>query len=239
MIGLLLLKQAQQGMPQQQGMGNQPPGPPPRPGLEWKPQTHRWIRPHDGEEFDHEGTQQQPQQEEQKPTPSITFESEEEENKYHAKNIEMYNTIVDNNKKVLEARDSGQISPEQAKGHLDKLQSMANTLNERLGNAGMGASDLMQKVEESNFHDETADMYNTLVHRSNQLTQANKRGEITQQRMEMGHTRLKRTLERNINDRLQQSGAKASDVIERAHNRNTDYDSIEGYEQHQRFLPQK
>ncbi len=27
--------------------GFQPPGPPPRPGLEWKPETHRWIRPGD------------------------------------------------------------------------------------------------------------------------------------------------------------------------------------------------
>ena len=27
----------------------QPPGPPPRPGLKWKPQTSRWIRPKDGE----------------------------------------------------------------------------------------------------------------------------------------------------------------------------------------------
>jgi len=25
--------------------GSQPPGPPPRPGLEWKASTHRWIRP--------------------------------------------------------------------------------------------------------------------------------------------------------------------------------------------------
>ena len=23
----------------------QPPGPPPRPGLQWNPQSHRWIRP--------------------------------------------------------------------------------------------------------------------------------------------------------------------------------------------------
>jgi hypothetical protein len=30
-----------------------PPGPPPRPGLQWKPETHRWIRPHTGEEFEH------------------------------------------------------------------------------------------------------------------------------------------------------------------------------------------
>ena len=22
-----------------------PPGPPPRPGLQWKPESHRWIRP--------------------------------------------------------------------------------------------------------------------------------------------------------------------------------------------------
>ena len=35
-----------QGVPE--GYGAQPPGPPPRPGLQWKPETHRWIRP--GEE---------------------------------------------------------------------------------------------------------------------------------------------------------------------------------------------
>lgn len=29
------------------------PGPPPRPGLQWKEETHRWIHPHTGEEYQH------------------------------------------------------------------------------------------------------------------------------------------------------------------------------------------
>ena len=33
----------------------QAPGPPPRPGLVWKPKTHRWIRPDSDEEYDHRG----------------------------------------------------------------------------------------------------------------------------------------------------------------------------------------
>lgn len=32
-----------------------PPGPPPRPHLQWKPSTHRWINPGSGEEHDHPG----------------------------------------------------------------------------------------------------------------------------------------------------------------------------------------
>ncbi len=31
-----------------------PPGPPPRPGLQWKPETHRWIRPSDNAELHHD-----------------------------------------------------------------------------------------------------------------------------------------------------------------------------------------
>ena len=29
-----------------------PPGSPPRPGLQWKPQTHRWIRPQESQEVE-------------------------------------------------------------------------------------------------------------------------------------------------------------------------------------------
>lgn len=42
---LSLIKE--RGIPTESSL--QPPGPPPRPGLEWKPETHRWIRPADAE----------------------------------------------------------------------------------------------------------------------------------------------------------------------------------------------
>ena len=39
-----------------------PPGPPPRPGLKWNSQTHRWRHPQSGNEFKHSG-EQVPEQE--------------------------------------------------------------------------------------------------------------------------------------------------------------------------------
>ena len=35
----------------------QAPGPAPREGLVWKPQTHRWVRPDSAEEWDNEGNE--------------------------------------------------------------------------------------------------------------------------------------------------------------------------------------